>query len=671
MPNPDGTPTPEELKQAKLRQIALSSGQGSLDTTNAGLMGRQIVDPKHPPKGAWMTGTYGNDQTDLGVQNELFGNLSDAEALAKQQGDFELGSHNSAATTAMLGNAQATGDKYSAIFGGDAARAGDLSAAAGSRGLGVFQGNTSRYNAGVTNALQDRSMQTGSYGALMNFANQGPGDSAAQAQLRDSTNANTANALAMARSGRGMGGSAAAMRQAIAQNAVAQQTSNNQMAALRAQENTAYQAQRLNALGQAGGIAGQTVSADQGTAATGLAGAQYQTNTALQGTQLNDASSQAWAQQQQAAQQQGMGAEMGAQTQQLNINATALAGRESQWASANQTHGIDTGNATQAGIADANRQQAYIGAGASAAGSVIAATSDERAKTNITPLGTPTGQVQPLPSQAPAQSAPAPSGPSKQQQEQAARTQTAGTVGQVGGAAVGTAIGGPVGGIVGSIAGKQLGKMFSDVRSKTDVTPLSALGSGLSAGGKYLQSDRRDPFAELDSLSKKYGAGGVASDPKAVKDYSKVPTARFDDVAGTDTTEKTNDKAYARFARDESHPILSKGDALLADSARNAPGSMYRYKDPRDGAGTYVGPMAQDLAAHPVTQSTVGEDPQTGKLYVDGMRLATVNTAQNHAQQNQLDAHQTELDELRSMLDESRRRELESARGGDSMGNRF
>jgi len=82
------------------------------------------------------------------------------------------------------------------------------------------------------------------------------------------------------------------------------------------------------------------VGSDLSRATTSLAGTQYQTDTALKGTQLNDATSQAWAAQQQAAQQQGLGAEMGAGTQDLNINASALAGRESQWASATQTHGI-------------------------------------------------------------------------------------------------------------------------------------------------------------------------------------------------------------------------------------------------------------------------------------------------------------------------------------------
>lgn len=676
MPNPDGSMTDAERKAALLTTAAPLAGTAGSGTS---------FDPSAPAnagKGAAIAQIANGQRIGgsealnpgLNTQNALFGNLTGGEALAKQQGDFGLGSNNNAQTAAMLGNAGATADKYSDQFGTDAVKAGALSNAVGQRGLSAYQGNTQPYSDALTTAASDRSMQTGAYDQLMDFSANHIGPSAAQAQLTQSTDANTQNALALARSGRGMGGGQAALRTAIGQNATTQQSSNAQAAELRANENTAYQAQRLSAINSAGSLASQTVASDQGLATTGLAGAQYQSDTALKGTQLNDASAQAWAAQQQAAQQQGLGAEVGGQTQQLNVDSTALAGRESEWADANQTLGIEKGAATQAGIADANRQQAYVGAGLSGAGMVIGAVSDENAKTNIQPLSA-ASTVQPLNSQAPpSPTADVSAGPSIRDAQAAQRSATGAAVGGTAGSIAGGAIGslaGPVGtavgSVVGNIAGKALGKVFSDVRNKTNVQPLSAgarTGAIMGTVGSQLAGGKGDPYAELIA---KYGAAGKqpASSASDVDEYAKarVPTARFPDVTGT---------SQGIFSRSTDHPILSKGDALLADSARNAPGSLYEYKDPNDGPGVYAGPMAQDLAAHPVTQGAVGQDPSTGKLVLDGTRLAAVNTAQNHSQQNQIDTLDDKISSLTAMLDQSKKRQQASYRGGlDSMGNQF
>lgn len=712
MPNPDGTMTPEERRQTLLATAPVNFARGGLAGGGTG------IDPAMVNGG----GAWAADDANS-VQSELFGSLSDSQAQNKMQGDFGLGSNNNAQTSAMIGNAEATGAKYGGQFGADATAAGAASAAAGARGIAPYQASMGGYNNALAAGGLDRQKQQSSYDALTalagnndlrslgydntltKFANQGPGPSAAEAQLTQATDANTQNTLALARSGRGMGGSQAALRGAMAQNATTQQGAVGQMAELRANENTAFQAQKLNALNSAqtqklnaftaagaqnlntlnaaGGVANSMVGTDLNRATTSLAGTQYQTDTALKGTQLNDAASQAWAAQQQAAQQQGLGAEMGAQTQDLNINTSALAGRESQWASANQTHGIDTGNATQAGIADANRTQAYIGAGTAAAGGVIsAAASDERAKTNIQPLtNTPPATVVPNGPAPSPQAADSGGGfASKSAADAAQRSATGAAVGGAAGSVVGGAVGslaGPVGtavgGIAGNFAGKAIGKVFSDVRNKTNVQPLTAagnandepstlssaagaLGQGMNAGAKYLQrQESRDPFAALQEIAAKYGAGGVAKDPKQATQYAKVPTARFADVKGS---------ASGIFSRSTDHPILSKGDALLADSARGAPPSSYQYKDPADGQGTFVGPMAQDLAKNPVTAPAVGQGPD-GKLNVDGSRAALAALSQNHSQQNQLDA-------LYAMLDDSKKRELQRSSGGlDSVGNPF
>ncbi len=138
------------------------------------------------------------------------------------------------------------------------------------------------------------------------------GPSAAQAQLAQATNANQANALAMARSGRGFGGSASAMSQASNQRVGIQQEAANQSAMLRAQEDAAWR-QRQAANLQAGanmgaqqagindqhqaqlyqmGMSGMESGAQlgmqgmQGGAQLGMQGIQGGANLGLQGSEL-------------------------------------------------------------------------------------------------------------------------------------------------------------------------------------------------------------------------------------------------------------------------------------------------------------------------------------------------------------------------------------------------
>ena len=87
------------------------------------------------------------------------------------------------------------------------------------------------------------------------------GPSAAQAQLQSATNAANRNALALARSGRGWGASAASLGQAQDQQAANLQEAGNQSAQLRAQENAAWrgrQAANLGTAAQTFGSVGQT-----------------------------------------------------------------------------------------------------------------------------------------------------------------------------------------------------------------------------------------------------------------------------------------------------------------------------------------------------------------------------------------------------------------------------
>lgn len=83
------------------------------------------------------------------------------------------------------------------------------------------------------------------------------GPSAAQAQLQTGLNAAQQSNLAMARSGRGFGGSTSALAQAATQNAQAGQQAANTAAALRAQETAAWKQRAAANLGAAAGLQSQ------------------------------------------------------------------------------------------------------------------------------------------------------------------------------------------------------------------------------------------------------------------------------------------------------------------------------------------------------------------------------------------------------------------------------
>lgn len=163
----------------------------------------------------------------------------------------------------------------------------------------------------TTNADQARAQQYAALGgvaaqaaqgadtsALRNFYQQGPGPSAAQAQLQGASEANMANSLALSRSGRN-GMNPAAERQAMFQNAATAAQTNQQLGVLRAQEEATNRGLNLNAMTaeqqaiaqgrnaqlQALGLQQQTLSGiGQGALNQSVA----QANTALAGRGQND-----------------------------------------------------------------------------------------------------------------------------------------------------------------------------------------------------------------------------------------------------------------------------------------------------------------------------------------------------------------------------------------------
>jgi hypothetical protein len=253
-------------------------------------------------------------------------------------------------------------------------------------------------------------------------ANAPMGPSAAQAQLSAAADQNMANSLALARSGRGAGESAAALRQAGFQNAAIQQQTAQQAALLRAQEEQAYRQQQLDAANAAQAGYGNVRAADVGSMAQNLAqqqqlaalAQQYRTsgaNAGMQGQQLQQGYGQQALGYTQLGQEglqnlQGLGAQtglgyanLGEQTglaySQLGEQARSygLSLRDQILANQRNTYSnvLNTGISSEAQrVASANAAQqqlvgSVVGGIGTVAGSGLMIASDERLKTGIRP----------------------------------------------------------------------------------------------------------------------------------------------------------------------------------------------------------------------------------------------------------------------------------------------
>jgi hypothetical protein len=114
-------------------------------------------------------------------------------------------------------------------------------------------------------SAEERAQQQSALARLQGFYQQGPGPSAAEAQMQAGSDTNMAQAIALARSGRGVGGNAAAMRQAQFGNQAAGQQLNQQLGVLRANEAANWRNQQLSAMGleqnSLAGMRGQDINA--------------------------------------------------------------------------------------------------------------------------------------------------------------------------------------------------------------------------------------------------------------------------------------------------------------------------------------------------------------------------------------------------------------------------
>ena len=175
----------------------------------------------------------------------------------------------------------------------------------------------------------------------------------------------------------------------------------------------------------------------------------------------------------------------------------------------------------------------------------------------------------------------------------------------------------------------------SDVRAKEDIKPVSVLEA---LGGKYSPEQTRQLY--MQGLTDRFGKPGQLAD-------AHDRNALYSGGGGFDRGQSE----FAPAAADPRAQQLAAlgGPTALSDVPRAAPdyqaldaanlrpaqGYEYSYKDPQaDGAGRYVGPMAQDLEHLP----GVVEQGPDGKKAINAPRLTLANTAAVSELQRKQDA---------------------------------
>lgn len=164
---------------------------------------------------------------------------------------------------------------------------------------------------------------------------------------------------------------------------------------------------------------------------------------------------------------------------------------------------------------------------------------------------------------------------------------------------------------------------LSDVRAKEDIStadvvsqmaPFLGSGSGIASA-----------------------MAGYAQDRDAREDERRRALGQAAGGAGFDASNMVSD---VRNKRD-----ISPAQATAAGS----PAYEYSYRDPRNGEGRMVGPMAQDVERTPLGNTLVSEGPD-GKKRLDGGRAGLVSLSAVGEQQQQLQAQQAELEDLRQRV---------------------
>lgn len=342
---------------------------------------------------------------------------------------------------------------------------------------------------------------------LNDFADRGQGPSAAQAQLQAGADLAAKQQLGFARAQPGGGG--AALRQAAFNAGGITAGAANQAAILRAQEDQAYRAQQLQALGAAqtgaattAGVAGQLRAGDQGFAQVQAGQANTDATNRFNVEQANQQATLASRGQNDSATLGMFGLQQG-----LDATRTTVAGGQSQTGL-----NYESAKAQGAGLGIQNYQ---------------AQNAQSNAETGMA-LGALSAGI----------------GAYAQSQQQPGGT-------------------GKGGGVISSPT--------SDIRAKKDIVPVSL----------------------------------------SHRDFPDAPTGD-----GMPSPEA--------YARQQQLQALGAMGGFAAPNLRPAQGYEYSYKDPKaDGAGRYVGPMAQDLEQLP----GVVEEGKDGQKSINAPRLTLANTA--------------------------------------------
>jgi hypothetical protein len=583
-----------------------------------------------------MTGAAGANNRALGLGNEgEQGNaLQNARALGFQsQANQGLAAGNARAqgqASGALQNQQAA--QYDARLYGNRAQSALLRPDVTTQGAQLHSDNRALETQARSQQLaaaqslgyraNDNAGQANTQGFRDFAAQTGSGPSAAQAQLQQGADQSMSSALALARSGRG--NNTGAVRQALFQNAATQGQTNQQLAALRAQEFDqaqnrqlgalsaesqalqGYRGQDLQALQGAAGLLGQARGQDQAQQQLGIGQSQFDANLALQNQAQRDAAALAWAGQQQTA--AGRGDQAYFQGQQLGNQSI---GQAQQYALGMQGFGQQASQAGQqfelgkdqlANQAIGQGQQFQIGmAGLGNQAQGLASQYDLGAQglANQYNLG-----MQGLANQTMATQLQANMGYENLMSGNVmgAQNTNAVTDQQRDAANIGMVAGG-----IGALGGLAA---LSDERSKEKITRLEG---ELSAAYKFLGGAPGFDRDALDDAYRRQGGEPNRTDEAETRYGLSASKKRGDDIY---------DLWYSRPRFD-----LSK-----------TPSYSYQYKNPSTpgaGAGTHYGPMAQDLERSPATRSTVVTGPD-GLKRVDGAKLALVTAGAVGEQQRDI-----------------------------------
>lgn len=150
-----------------------------------------------------------------------------------------------------------------AAFGNPNANA-ELAGALGDQATSYRAGAATAQERGLDTSASDQARQAEweDRQRMLDYANQGPGPSVAEAQLQEARNQNMRQALSMARSNRGNLGAANALSQAAEQRAQIAGQTGGQLATLRAQEADMWRQRQLDANKAANDITAQIRSGD-------------------------------------------------------------------------------------------------------------------------------------------------------------------------------------------------------------------------------------------------------------------------------------------------------------------------------------------------------------------------------------------------------------------------